>query len=698
MKASLISLLLALFLVSTLALDAPSDFFSREDGASLSTHLIDQLERRQEGAELREDDYYAIATLASLQSVPSSFSKKLCGQAKSLEGATKAISPKIVHRTLGIVSALGCGDESKPSAATLSALAKNLIDSLHQDYTAVEDFHAALSALQLINKSAPSVVSISSKVAAQVAERITDLMDPHGYFRADPSEEEGTLGHSGHALHALAMLKQLAALKSDAASNEALEHIKSTVEPITQLLVDADEENRDIIEFDDPHNPLRATALLWIGTEALARVGLPIQVTASQITKLAQYFVQHKGVNNAGDAYHLLRALKTIANNTWKKSPLVVTFPVTSILAASKGEDSLLKIRVTDVFGNFATKAHIYINRVYPVTNQKQVILHNQQAALVSDKPEEILYSFNLLAAKPDQGLYLVDMAVTSQDKDSPFFSASEVSRSVKVVVVAELSDVSIQVVDAPEEEDQELAYKVSYPDKVPDTLRGNQLQHVLVSFRVRSQGRPLPVQQAFVVLRHEMSGHEAILTAHLTGNKYKIHLDIGAKAAQVFNNLDGKYSVHLLVGDAFLHRPFFWHFADINLNLAKREASIPNPKGLKPEIHHQFRQAEKRPPPAVSLTFSGLVVGVPLLFLIIGLALTGANIKNFPTSGSRFLSAVGFLSCIIAILGLYVLYWFQLNMIETLIYLGGLGVVTIFIGWRALRHRLEARMHSKKD
>jgi len=54
-------------------------------------------------------------------------------------------------------------------------------------------------------------------------------------------------------------------------------------------------------------------------------------------------------------------------------------------------------------------------------------------------------------------------------------------------------------------------------------------------------------------------------------------------------------------------------------LSLAKREASIPNPKGLKPEIHHQFRQAEKRPPPAVSLTFSGLVVGVPLLFLIIG-------------------------------------------------------------------------------
>jgi hypothetical protein len=45
-----------------------------------------------------------------------------------------------------------------------------------------------------------------------------------------------------------------------------------------------------------------------------------------------------------------------------------------------------------------------------------------------------------------------------------------------------------------------------------------------------------------------------------------------------------------------------------------------------------------------------------------------GANFSNFPLSGMGFLSAVGFLGCISAVIGLYVLYWLQLTMVETLV------------------------------
>jgi hypothetical protein len=45
-----------------------------------------------------------------------------------------------------------------------------------------------------------------------------------------------------------------------------------------------------------------------------------------------------------------------------------------------------------------------------------------------------------------------------------------------------------------------------------------------------------------------------------------------------------------------------------------------------------------------------------------------GANFSNFPLSGTGFLSAVGFLGCISAVIGLYVLYWLQLTMVETLV------------------------------
>lgn len=113
-----------------------------------------------------------------------------------------------------------------------------------------------------------------------------------------------------------------------------------------------------------------------------------------------------------------------------------------------------------------------------------------------------------------------------------------------------------------------------------------------------------------------------------------------------------------------------------------------------------------------------------------------GANFSNFPLSGTGFLSAVGFLGCISAVIGLYVLYWLQLTMVETLVrsppapappsalhplcagvscaarltrlpssppptqvYLAGLGLVTILVGWQALRHRHYARIAaSAKD
>jgi hypothetical protein len=59
---------------------------------------------------------------------------------------------------------------------------------------------------------------------------------------------------------------------------------------------------------------------------------------------LAEFFLRHKRVSNAIDAYHLVRALKTVASNVWKKSPLVVTLPNSAILASSKGEEALLKV------------------------------------------------------------------------------------------------------------------------------------------------------------------------------------------------------------------------------------------------------------------------------------------------------------------------------------------------------------------
>jgi len=102
-----------------------------------------------------------------------------------------------------------------------------------------------------------------------------------------------------------------------------------------------------------------------------------------------------------------------------------------------------------------------------------------------------------------------------------------------------------------------------------------------------------------------------------------------------------------------------------------------------KPEIHHQFRQAEKRPTSAVSSFFT-LAVLAPLALLFIGWGAVGANLKNFPT-GSDALSALGFHASLGAVLALFVIYWLSLNMMTTLIYMGVLAVPSAFFAHATL-------------
>ncbi len=76
-----------------------------------------------------------------------------------------------------------------------------------------------------------------------------------------------------------------------------------------------------------------------------------------------------------------------------------------------------------------------------------------------------------------------------------------------------------------------------------------------------------------------------------------------------------------LIVGDSLLQNPFEWKLND-NIQLSFHEDSISdkdhsNLYSAKPEIIHQFRKDEERPPTVVSLVFSGLTL-LPLFILLI--------------------------------------------------------------------------------
>jgi hypothetical protein len=291
MKISVVFLAFTLFLASALALGTPTDFFSDVDEAALRARLTEQLQRRPSG-ELREEDYYAVATLVSLKSTDVPNSAQLCTQATALlDSASKTVNAQAIHRALDVISVLKCA--AKPSPADLSRLGGKLVDSvLANEEAALADVHAALVALQQIQKTASPAVVITSDVASDVAGHLANLMEPTGLFRADADDEEGNAANAGLAYHSLAILRRLAALDAapkkgadgkpepvDASRVDALKHIKNAASHIGSLLANADEEDDEVLEFEDSQNPLRATALFWVGAEALARSGETVSVT-----------------------------------------------------------------------------------------------------------------------------------------------------------------------------------------------------------------------------------------------------------------------------------------------------------------------------------------------------------------------------------------------------------------------------------
>lgn len=299
--AFLAFLLLALSSVARGSSIAPTDFFSEADEAALRARLMEQLERGP--ALLREEDYYAVAALSALSPstsdgaiLPQSQSTQLCSQAmrilntqSSVKKATE-IDPEAIHRALGVIAALRC---EAPAPASLTDLGKKIVEGVldsDEDATVIVKIHAALAALHQIQRTEGAKVGVSSALAESVAERIVNLMDADGHFRAradTDDEEEPTAASSGLAYHALALLKRVGGLSAkrnkdepvDAAKEGAREHIKAAAESAGKLLAEADEEDDSTIEFEDEHSPLRATALFWIGVEALARAGEAVTVT-----------------------------------------------------------------------------------------------------------------------------------------------------------------------------------------------------------------------------------------------------------------------------------------------------------------------------------------------------------------------------------------------------------------------------------
>eukprot|EP01135_Chromosphaera_perkinsii_P001590 Nk52_evm60s207 gene=Nk52_evmTU60s207 len=182
---------------------------------------------------------------------------------------------------------------------------------------------------------------------------------------------------------------------------------------------------------------------------------------------------------------------------------------------------------------------------------------------------------------------------------------------------------------------------------------------------------------QVFLRFRNEKSGREVQFAAVPEADKmYRFVVKVKAHKSS-FGLESGDYTIDLIVGDVNIQTPFEFLIGKSSVTFNEKPAE--SVVGIHPEIHHQFREPEKRTPTFVSLVFCGLVLS-PWLILF---ALWGKIGISVSIAGPSVLAFHGLL---VAICGLLVKYFINMTMFETLSYLIPLSAATFLVGNSALR------------
>ncbi|XP_013108169.1 dolichyl-diphosphooligosaccharide--protein glycosyltransferase subunit 2 [Stomoxys calcitrans] len=439
---------------------------------------------------------------------------------------------------------------------------------------------------------------------------------------------------------------------------------------IEDAIVQADEVDGKLLQFE---GGLTITSLIINGAFRTTKTfGSALPIDGVQAVKFANYFLSRRSVQTAKGAHVLIEALKTLSSASSKIAPICIQLIGNGQVVS---ESPLLTVAVVDLLGKPLTPTPQSI--VGKIVVKKDNTVLAEKVSFTSKSSDKTTYVADLASYKPSRALYVVEITADGTYTQKMNF---KVLGKVKVqqleVGVGEL-DASSAIKKQP----------VAYPQKLKGQLSADSTQKVLLKTVLVDESqatKPISVHQAFVRFYNEEEDKEIIYIAEQDSSKaYKFDMDIGARAGD-FSHVSGVYHMYLIVGDASISNSFQWLVADIELKFPtapKAEEKKEVVRSPLPEIEHQFRTPDKRPSRIVSDIFTGLCL-TPLVLLLIFWWKLGINIDNFSFHPSN----IGFHLGFGGILVLFVVFWLNMDMFQTLRYLIPIAIFTFLCGNRLLR------------
>ncbi|KAI1077355.1 Oligosaccharyltransferase subunit Ribophorin II-domain-containing protein [Whalleya microplaca] len=224
-------------------------------------------------------------------------------------------------------------------------------------------------------------------------------------------------------------------------------------------------------------------------------------------------------------------------------------------------------------------------------------------------------------------------------------------------------------------------------PLSKPVAFGGSDTLKIILTAQENGKGkRP---HQAFLVLQEPDSGLEAPFPFTVKENgKATVdikHSDLPVQLAIASSPLKASLVLASFGSSEGYNKPVF----DLEVKRDPAAAPIVYEKplryGKREEIHHIFRADAKSPPKVISLFFVLAVLGtIPALF--IGWFVLGANVSHLPKALADAPVAHGvFFGSIVAMEGVFYMYYLSWNLFQTLPVIGLVGVATFLSGTKAL-------------
>ncbi|KAG6024582.1 hypothetical protein E4U41_001736 [Claviceps citrina] len=230
---------------------------------------------------------------------------------------------------------------------------------------------------------------------------------------------------------------------------------------------------------------------------------------------------------------------------------------------------------------------------------------------------------------------------------------------------------------------------KFTDANRVKQTLALGHQDTLKVLLTVRDGSAPKRPHQAFLVVREPSSGLEAPfpLTVKESG-KAMVQISQRDLPVQLLTS-QSALEASLVLGSTGAAKgsvtPVFDIDVRMDANHAVARPAAPMRYGKLAEIHHMFRPDPKNPPKVVSLVFALAVLAtVPGLFA--GWIALGGNLCHAKKAMSNApLSHALFFGSVVAMEGVFFLYYGAWNLFQTLPVMGLVAAVAFFSGTRAL-------------